>query len=79
MVFIQKIIISLFFLDELRIVKDGNYGAENPDEKGGWDGMVGELVRQVRFFNSNSKWKLYRFVFVGSRHSDSIDDYNIGT
>jgi hypothetical protein len=28
-------------------VKDGNYGAENHDVKGGWDGMVGELVRQV--------------------------------
>ncbi|XP_046391302.1 glutamate receptor 1-like isoform X3 [Ischnura elegans] len=31
---------------ELRIVKDGNYGAENSDVKGGWDGMVGELVRK---------------------------------
>ncbi|XP_049961019.1 glutamate receptor 1-like [Schistocerca serialis cubense] len=31
---------------ELRIVKDGKYGAENPDVKGGWDGMVGELVRK---------------------------------
>ncbi|XP_077301920.1 glutamate receptor 1-like [Arctopsyche grandis] len=31
---------------ELRIVKDGNYGAENPDVKGGWDGLVGELVRK---------------------------------
>ena len=33
--------------DEISIVKDGNYGAENPDVKGGWDGMVGELVRKV--------------------------------
>lgn len=32
--------------DELRIVKDGQYGAENPEVKGGWDGMVGELVRK---------------------------------
>ncbi|XP_018318730.2 glutamate receptor 1 [Agrilus planipennis] len=31
---------------ELRIVKDGKYGSENSDVKGGWDGMVGELVRQ---------------------------------
>ncbi|XP_049960400.1 glutamate receptor 1-like [Schistocerca serialis cubense] len=31
---------------ELRIVKDGQYGAENPDVEGGWDGMVGELVRK---------------------------------
>lgn len=34
--------------DEMRIVKDGNYGAENPEVKGGWDGIVGELVRRVR-------------------------------
>lgn len=39
--------------DEIRIVKDGNYGAENPNVKGGWDGMVGELVRQVSALNSN--------------------------
>ncbi|KAJ8924635.1 hypothetical protein NQ315_000785 [Exocentrus adspersus] len=31
---------------ELRIVKDGQYGAENSDVSGGWDGMVGELIRQ---------------------------------
>lgn len=27
-------------------MKDGNYGAENHEVKGGWDGMVGELVRR---------------------------------
>ncbi|KAG8291765.1 hypothetical protein J6590_053621 [Homalodisca vitripennis] len=32
--------------NELRIVKDGQYGAENPEVKGGWDGMVGELIRK---------------------------------
>lgn len=31
--------------DEIRIVKDGKYGAENPNSPGGWDGIVGELVR----------------------------------
>ncbi|XP_024083533.1 glutamate receptor 1 [Cimex lectularius] len=31
---------------ELKIVKDGQYGTENPDVKGGWDGMVGELIRK---------------------------------
>ncbi|KAM8710112.1 hypothetical protein ACLKA7_016842 [Drosophila subpalustris] len=31
---------------ELRLVKDGNYGSENPAVQGGWDGMVGELVRK---------------------------------
>jgi hypothetical protein len=34
-------------------VKDGNYGAENPDVKGGWDGMVGELVRKVHVFKNS--------------------------
>lgn len=41
----------LFILsDELRIVKDGLYGTENPNKNGGWDGMVGELVRTVSLF-----------------------------
>ncbi|KOC67420.1 Glutamate receptor 1 [Habropoda laboriosa] len=31
---------------ELRIVKDGKYGMEDPDVPGGWDGMVGELIRK---------------------------------
>ncbi|XP_015589085.1 glutamate receptor 1 [Cephus cinctus] len=31
---------------ELRIVKDKKYGTENPDIPGGWDGMVGELIRK---------------------------------
>ncbi|XP_018787387.1 PREDICTED: glutamate receptor 1 isoform X1 [Bactrocera latifrons] len=31
---------------ELRLVKDGTYGSENPTVRGGWDGMVGELVRR---------------------------------
>ncbi|KAH8302025.1 hypothetical protein KR044_001958 [Drosophila immigrans] len=31
---------------ELRLVQDGNYGAENEFAPGGWDGMVGELVRK---------------------------------
>lgn len=30
-------------------MKDGNYGAENPEVKGGWDGIVGELVRRVSY------------------------------
>ncbi|CAO1303090.1 unnamed protein product [Diamesa hyperborea] len=30
---------------EIRIVKDGKYGAENHNAVGGWDGMVGELIR----------------------------------
>lgn len=33
--------------DTLKIVRDGKYGAKNPKEIGGWDGMVGELVRRV--------------------------------
>jgi len=30
---------------ELRLVRDGKYGAEGPDEK--WNGMIGELIRKV--------------------------------
>lgn len=40
-------VLSYKFSDELRIVKDGKYGTENPDVPGGWDGMVGELIRKV--------------------------------
>nr|CAD7406330.1 unnamed protein product [Timema cristinae] len=49
-------------IDELRIVKDGTYGSENPDVKGGWDGMVGELVRKLlkNFFGNNIiSWLLW--------------------
>ncbi|XP_013149588.1 PREDICTED: glutamate receptor 1-like [Papilio polytes] len=31
---------------ELRTVKDGKYGKENTRRAGGWDGMVGELIRK---------------------------------
>ncbi|XP_028032174.1 glutamate receptor 1-like [Bombyx mandarina] len=31
---------------DLRLVKDGKYGNDNPKIVGGWDGMVGELVRK---------------------------------
>lgn len=40
-------VLSYEFSDELRIVKDGKYGSENLDVPGGWDGMVGELIRKV--------------------------------
>ncbi|XP_052752544.1 glutamate receptor 1-like [Galleria mellonella] len=31
---------------EIRLVKDGKYGNENPKIVGGWDGMIGELLRK---------------------------------
>ncbi|XP_050422335.1 glutamate receptor 1-like [Adelges cooleyi] len=31
---------------EFRIVKDNKYGVENHDMKGGWDGMIGEIIRK---------------------------------
>ncbi|CAK1588596.1 unnamed protein product [Parnassius mnemosyne] len=31
---------------ELRLVRDGKYGNENPKVIGGWDGMIGELLRK---------------------------------
>ena len=40
-------ILNLHFSDELVVVKDGKYGAESPQAKSGWDGMIGELIRFV--------------------------------
>ncbi len=31
---------------EIRPVKDGKYGSPDPDSPGGWNGMIGELVRR---------------------------------
>lgn len=39
---------SLCLTDEMRAVKDSKYGTENPKIVGGWDGMIGELLRKVR-------------------------------
>ncbi len=41
------------FSDDISIVKDGKYGAENSHAKGGWDGMIGELVRFVSNIDLN--------------------------
>ncbi|XP_040568809.1 glutamate receptor 1 [Lepeophtheirus salmonis] len=30
---------------EIRVVKDGKYGSPDPDSPGGWNGMIGELIR----------------------------------
>lgn len=38
--------------DELRKVKDHKYGNENPNVTGGWDGIIGELVRRVSAISS---------------------------
>lgn len=54
------------FLDEIRIVKDGQYGAENPEVKGGWDGMVGELIRKVYVYNH---YKLHK-IRISREHID---------
>jgi len=44
-------VLSYKFSDELRIVKDRKHGTENQDVSGGWDGMVGELIRKVSSSN----------------------------
>ena len=44
-------VLSYKFSDELRIVKDRKHGTENQDVPGGWDGMVGELIRKVSSSN----------------------------
>lgn len=41
------IIVLRFDVVELRVVPDGNCGAENQFAPGGWDGMVGVLLRKV--------------------------------
>lgn len=58
---IVRLLDSLFFVpfnfaDELRIVKDGKYGTENSEVNGGWDGMVGELIRKVGTETRMSMW-----------------------
>lgn len=53
---------KLNFTYELRLVKDGKYGGQSADSESGWNGMVGELIRNVcfilkyseRFFSSLS-------------------------
>lgn len=37
----------IFISDELRLVKIGKYGKEDPTMVGGWDGIIGEIVRKV--------------------------------
>lgn len=68
---------------ELRLVQDGSYGAENQFAPGGWDGMVGELVRKVRYRHS---WQhlstLCNCIIViaikGGGHCDCCHDDNRG-
>lgn len=40
-------LIDRLLSDQLRLVKDDKYGSENPNVTGGWDGVIGELVRKV--------------------------------
>lgn len=56
--------------DELRIVKDGQYGTEDPAHIGGWDGMVGELVRRV----CKMRWFYFR-AGSGEQRSSSFGFY----
>lgn len=58
--------------DTIRVVKDGKYGAENPTD-GGWDGMVGELVRRVSFNRAfASEATFFLFSRVHSRHTKHL-------
>lgn len=38
-----------YFADTLQLVRDKTYGTEADDGSGNWDGMVGELTREVRY------------------------------
>ncbi|CAL8121828.1 unnamed protein product [Orchesella dallaii] len=37
---------QLNFTYEIKLSMDGRHGSENPNAKAGWDGMVGELIRE---------------------------------
>jgi ionotropic glutamate receptor len=39
---------------DIQIVKDEKYGSENSAVPGGWDGMVGELIRKVIYLDNNN-------------------------
>lgn len=39
--------LSFYLTVHFRLSADGKYGNVNPNMIGGWDGMVGELVRNV--------------------------------
>lgn len=54
--------------DELRLVKDSKYGAENPKIIGGWDGLVGELVRKVIFIKGLHQSGLATYKIPCIRH-----------
>jgi hypothetical protein len=47
----RKIAQSNEFDFEIRPVKDGKYGAV--DENGTWNGMVGELIKKVRYYQQD--------------------------
>ena len=51
---IQQIANHLNFSYEIRIVEDGNYGSYDK-ETDQWNGMIGELLTQVRHISSSSK------------------------
>lgn len=48
----------------MRLVKDNLYGSENPKIQGGWDGMVGELVRRVSVLFNHFYFILFFFNFA---------------
>ncbi|ALC43617.1 Glu-RIB [Drosophila busckii] len=47
---------------ELRLVKDGNYGSENPAAPAGWDGMMGELVRKVSAIHKHTHTHTHTYI-----------------
>lgn len=57
---------------ELRLVQDGKYGAL--ETNGNWNGMVGELTRQVKFAcqppRESPHYRLDRFVARLTRRTD---------
>jgi len=44
---LERLSLMVGFNYEIRLVRDGRFGAEMPD--GRWNGMIGELIRDVRY------------------------------
>lgn len=57
----------VYLPDVLRPVRDQRYGAKNSNEIGGWDGMVGELVRRVSF-NQHFCYQIYQIQYNNNNH-----------
>ena len=57
---------KLTFTYELRLVKDGKYGGQSAESESGWNGMVGELIRNASTskYESNTAYTILRLAEI---------------